>query len=159
MDILCVLGYGPQLGDSKTRKDQLWEYLGHEVQTASDKDIGLILQIDSNAWVGNNIIPGDPNNQNGNGKLLQKFLEANPALTVENSLKCCNGIITRHRTTTTGEEKSILDLFIVCQKILPHIKHMKIDHEENYWLTNFHAKKLNNRVTKSDHYPVMLVLD
>ena len=73
MEILCVLGYGPQIGDSKIRKDQFWEYLGHEEQTASEKDIGLILQIDSNAWVGNIIIPGDPNNQNGNGKLLQKF--------------------------------------------------------------------------------------
>ena len=159
MDILCVLGYGPQLGDSKLRKDKFWEYLEEEVNTARDMNIGLIIQIDSNAWVGKNIIPGDPNKQNGNGRLLQKFLEGNPALSVVNSLECCNGLITRHRTTIHGEEKSILDMFIVCQKILPYIKHMKIDHEGNYWLTNFHAKKTNNRVTNPDHYPVMLVLD
>ena len=159
MDILCVVGYGPQLGDPQIRKDQFWDYLDEEVKTARDKNFAIIIQIDSNAWVGESIIPGDPNQQNGNGKLLQKFLEDNPALVVVNSLKCCKGSITRHRTTTVGEENSILDLIIVCQKILPHIKHMEIDHEGQFWLTNFSAKKVNNKVTNPDHFPVMLVLD
>ena len=58
-----------------------------------------------------------------------------------------------------GEERSVLDLFIVCQKILPHVKHMKVDHEGQFWLTNFSAKRRLNKVTHSDHYPVMLFLD
>ena len=36
---------------------------------------------------------------------------------------------------------------------------MKIDHKGEYWLTNFSAKKSTSRVTNSDHYPVILVLD
>ena len=108
MDILCVVGYGPQIGDSIDRKSQFWEYLEQEVETAREHDFGLIIQIDSNAWAGQHINPKDPNPQNANGKLLQQFLQSNPALTVVNSLQSCEGSITRHRKTTAGEENSVL---------------------------------------------------
>jgi hypothetical protein len=144
MEILCVIGYGPQLEDKPTRKTKFWNYMDEEVKTATEKNIGLIIQMDSNSWVGNEIIPGDPNPQNGNGILMKQFLDNNPALTVVNDLPCCKGSITRHRTTTISEEKSILDVFIVCPKVLPFIKHMKIDHEGKYSLTNFTAKKRIN---------------
>ena len=159
MDVLCVIGYGPQLGDCNDRKDKFWRYLEEEANTAENKGMGIIIQIDSNAWAGKNIIPGDPNPQNKNGKYLEEFLKSHPALIVVNTLQRCNGVITRHRKTTVGEEQSILDLFIVCQQILPHIKHMQIDHKGEYWLTNFSAKKRTNKVTNFDHYPVILVLD
>ena len=159
MDVLCVVGYGPQLGDTNDRKSKFWKYLSQEAMFAEEKGIGIIFQLDSNAWAGGNIIPGDPNPQNTNGKLLEIFLKAHPALTVINSLQSCRGLITRHRKTIKGEEKSILDLFIVCQRILPHVKHMQIDHEGKHWLSNFSAKKTANKVTNSDHYPVILVLD
>ena len=68
----------------------------------------MIIQIDSNAWAGQHINPKDPNPQNANGKLLQQFLQSNPALTVVNSLQSCEGSITRHRKTTAGEENSVL---------------------------------------------------
>ena len=115
--------------------------------------------MNSNSWFGDAIIPGDPNQQNRNGILMQNFLENNPALTVVNSLPCCKGSITRHRTTIVGEEKSILDVFIVCQRILPLIKHMKVDHEGKFTLTNFNAKKRLNRTVNPDHFPVILTLD
>ena len=130
-----------------------------EADTAREHDIGLIIQIDSNAWAGDTIIPKDKNPQNANGKLLQQFLKNNPALSVVNSLQCCDGSITRHRKTIAGDENSILDMFIVCQKILPHVKHMKVDHEGQYWLSNYSSKKKLNKVTHSDHCPVILVLD
>ena len=159
MDILCVVGYGPQTGDSYDRKSKFWKYLEEETETARNRGYGLIIQIDSNAWAGDQIIPKDPNPQNTNGKILQQFLKSNPALIVVNSLQSCRGTITRHRKTIIGEESSILDMFIVCQKILPHIKHMQVDHDGEYWLTNFSAKRRINNVTQSDHYPVILVLD
>ena len=84
------------------------------------KGMGIIIQIDSNAWAGENITPGDPNPQNKNLTYLEEFLKSFPALNVVNTLQSCNGFITRQRKTTVGEEKSILDLFIVCQQILPH---------------------------------------
>ena len=142
-----------------TEKNKFWNYLEQETETARNHDFGLIIQIDSNAWAGDLIIPKDPNPQNANGKLLQKFLQSHPALTVVNSLQSCEGSITRHRKTTVGEESSILDLFLVCQKILPHVKHMTVDHDGLYWLTNFSARRKIYKVTHSDHYPVMLVLD
>ena len=121
---LCVAGYGPQLGDKQDRKSKFWKYLDEEAKSVIDSDIGLIIQMDTNAWAGPDIIPGDPNKQNSNGKYFQKFLQDNPALTVVNSLPSCEGVITRQRTTTQGDEKSVLDVFIVCFKVFQLMKHM-----------------------------------
>ena len=156
---LCINGYGPQLGDSAERKTSFWNYLEEEAKSAEQRNIGLIIQIDSNAWLGSDIIPGDPNKQNSNGKLMAQFLKSNPALTVVNSLGLCEGTVTRHRTTTMGKEESVLDVFIVCRKVLGLVKHMTIDHEDKYRLTNFKAKKKSGKVTATDHRAVLFVLD
>ena len=155
---VIVAGYGPQLGDPIERKTSFWEYLTEEADFAKEQNKGLIIQIDTNSWVGSEVIPNDPNKPNVNGKLMKQFLANNPALTVVNSLGCCDGTITRRRSSTLGEETSVLDVYIVCQKVLQPIKHMKIDHEEKYMLSNFRAKK-NGKVTSSDHFPVILTLD
>ena len=156
---LCVAGYGPQLSDHKERKEKFWKYMDEEVKSAKEKNIGLIIQMDSNAWVGADIIPGDPNKQNSNGKLMKLFLEENPALIVVNSLSSCEGTITRQRKTTKGLERSILDVYIVCPKVLLLIKHMQIDHMRNHGLSNFKAKNVVGKVTSTDHHPVILTLD
>ena len=70
----CVTGYGPQESDCTSRKAKFWNYLEIEVHTAQEEGIGLIIEIDSNAWVGDKLIPGDPNKQNNNGKHLLHFL-------------------------------------------------------------------------------------
>ena len=151
--ILCVAGYGPQLGDTIERKSSFWKYLDEEAKSAKDRDVGLIIQMDTNSWVGSDLIPGDPNKLNSNGKLMRRFLEENPALSVINSLKSCDGTITRERKTIHGTERSVLDVFITCSKVLPLIKHMKIDHERKYGLSNFNSKKINGKITISDHHP------
>ena len=158
-DFLCVTGYGPQLGDPAERKEGFWKYLNEEANTAKDRNLGLIIQMDTNSWVGPEIIPKDPNKQNSNGKLMKHFLEQNPALTVVNALQLCDGSITRQRNTIVGEEKSVLDVYIVCQKVLGIVKHMKIDHEGKHGLSNFHSKRRGQKVTKSDHHAVILTLD
>ena len=134
-----MAGYGPQMSDTKERKDQFWSYMKEEAMSANKNNKGLIIQMDSNSWVGPQIIPADPNNQNANGKLMEKFLKENPALTVVNALPNCEGTITRQRKTTRGLERSILDAYIVCPIVLPLIKCMKIDHLRNYGLSNFRA--------------------
>ena len=68
--IRCVNGYGPQLSDSKERREKFWNNLDREVDDAEEKDIGLVIEMDSNSWAGNTLIPNDPNPQNGNGKML-----------------------------------------------------------------------------------------
>ena len=42
----CVNGYGPQMGDSKERKDMFWNYLEREVLEAEEEQIGLVIEID-----------------------------------------------------------------------------------------------------------------
>ena len=105
--IRCVAGYGPQLGDSIERKESFWRFLDEETKSAQESDVGIIIQMDSNAWAGPDIIPSDPNKQNANGKLMEKFLKENPALIVVNSLKCCERSITRQRTSILGEKKTL----------------------------------------------------
>ena len=78
----CVVGYGPQLSDNPARNEMFWDYLDVEVNSAKDEGVGLIIEIDSNARAGNSIIPRDPNIQNSNGKLLEKFLERNKNVTL-----------------------------------------------------------------------------
>ena len=70
---LCFAGYGPQIGDTQDKKTKFWKYLDEEAKSASDRDIELIIQMDTNSWAGADIITRDPNKQNGNGKLLQKI--------------------------------------------------------------------------------------
>ena len=115
--------------------------------------------MDTNSWVGAEIIPKDPNKQNSNGKYMKRFLEQNPALTVVNALQCCDGVITRERNTIAGKETSVLDVYIVCQRVLGIVKHMQIDHEGKHGLSNFNSKKKSGKVTKSDHHAVILTLD
>ena len=156
---LCVAGYGPQMGDTRETKEKFWRYMDEEVKSANKEGKSIIIQMDTNSWVGPSIIPSDPNQQNSNGRLMKTFLEENPALSVANSLPSCEGTITRERKTTRGLERSILDVFIVCSKVLPLIKHMTIDHNRKYGLSNFRAKKVTGRVTTTDHHPVILTLD
>ena len=81
--------------------------------------------MDSNAKLGAKIIPGDPKEQSDNGKLLEKVILENE-LVVINSTELCHGIITRHRTTIHGQEKSVIDYFIVCRELYNSITKMKI---------------------------------
>ena len=57
----------------KERKNMLWEYLEREVIEAETKCQGLIIQIDANASLGPDLLKGDPNPQNQNGKLFADF--------------------------------------------------------------------------------------
>ena len=60
-EMVVVGGYGPQENASPSRKEAFWQYLEREVQEASREEKMLLIQMDSNAWLGQNVIPGDPN--------------------------------------------------------------------------------------------------
>ena len=154
-----VAAYGPQLRDTREKKDNFWNYLDYEVLEADRQKMGVIIEMDSNCWAGQEIIPGDPNIQNSNGKLLEYFLSRHPNLTVVNSLQLCKGLITRQRQTKYRHEKSVLDIFIICEKVLCHLEKMEIDENRLYQLTNYRNAKTNNKVTESDHHAVILYLD
>ena len=137
MKIRCCVAYGCQDNDAVDKKDAFWSYLDEEVIKASNAGAGLVIQFDGNIWTGGEIIPNDPRTQNKNGKLFQKFLERNPHLTVVNALDLYEGLITRRRFRNGKLEESVLDFFVVCHLVLPHIRRMVIEEERKYILTNY----------------------
>ena len=120
---------------------------------------GFILQMDGNLWAGPGVIPGDPRQQNQNGKLFQEFLNRNPNLTVVNSLPICEGLVTRIRQKEGKVEKSVLDFFVVCSRVLPYITKMVIDDERKFILTNYKGVKKGTKATDSDHLTEYMDLD
>ena len=152
MKIRCVVAYGPQENCLMEKKELVWNFLEEEVSSAWENGSGFVLQFDGNLWAGSGIIPGDPRSQNYNGRLFQEFLERNQNLTVVNSLPICEGVITRERKKGETVEKSVLDFFVVCSRVLPFVTKMVIDEDKNYILTNYKACKKEARANDSDHY-------
>lgn len=152
MKIKCVAGYGPQENCLKEYKLKFWNYIEEEASNAWNNGLGFIFHCDGNLWAGSDLIPGDPRSQNKNGKIFEEFLERNPNLIVVNSLPLCKGVITRHRIKDGKEEKSILDFFIVCRRILPFVTKMVIDEEKKFILTNYKPARKGEKAIDSDHF-------
>ena len=154
--VRILVGYGPQLSDTLDSKTKFWSFIEREADLAHKAGAGFILQMDSNCHLGKDFLENDVNDQNLNGKLFIQFLERMPNLTLINSLPLCEGSITRMRKTIKGVEKSILDVFVTCERILPYISKMKVDEKREHVLTNFSSVKKVGRVIESDHNPVIL---
>ena len=159
LKIRCCAAYGCQETDLNDRKNAFWEYLYDEVVFARNSGAGLVLHFDGNLWAGNSIIPGDPRPQNKNGKLFQEFLLNNPHLTVVNSLPICEGLITRRRYKNNILEESVLDFFVVCDLVLPHITRMVIDDSKKHILTNYKPARKGGKAVDSDHFTEFMDLD
>ena len=56
-------------------------------------------------------------------------------------------------------EESILDFFIVCSRILPHVTKMVIDNENKYVLTNYKTARKTGKAIDSDHKTEYMDLD
>ena len=119
----------------------------------------MIIEIDSNSWAGSSIIPNDPYIQYSNGKLLELFLKRNKGMCLVNSLPLCKGLITRKRHTENTHENSIIDLFLVCNIIMPFVVKMLVDEDGEHQLLNFNGIKHDQKVTESDHSKVELILN
>ena len=159
-EIVVVCGYGPQENASLAKKESFWQYLEREVEEASREDKLLVIQMDSNAWLGKNTIPGDPNLiPNSNGKMFASFLQRNSNITLVNSLAVCEGVITRQGVTDLLNEKSSIDVFLVCERTLPFVKKMFIDEKRESPLTNFHNLKRGKKITETDHNKLELFLN
>ena len=152
--IRLVCGYGPQNYDKTHRKEKFWEYLDNEVGNAFNNGAGFILQMDGNLWAGKTIIKDDPKDQNQNGRYFEKFLERYPCLTVVNALPLCTGLITKKRNTKTGTQESVLDFYVVCDKILPLITSMTLDEHGQNSLTRYRGN-----IVRSDHCRLDLKVD
>ena len=141
------------------KKILFWDYLDEEVIRASRAGAGFVLHFDGNLWAGENIIPGDPRQQNRNGKLFEEFLGRNPHLSVVNSLPLCEGLITRRRLRDGNLEESILDFYVVCDRVLPHIVRMEIDESKKYVLTNYEQVRKGGKAADTDHATQVMDVD
>ena len=148
LSIRIINAYGPQECDNIERKTLFWAKLQTEVDNAFDAGAETIIQMDGNLHCGDNIIKGDPNTMNANGKMFAQFLQNNCSLFLLNSSKKCEGLITRKRVKGNKTEQAILDFVLVSDNILPYFNKMIIDEERKYALTSY----LNGKVKTSDHF-------
>jgi hypothetical protein len=154
-----INGYGPKGNDTLERKRKSWDFLEREVCNAIVAGAGLVLQMDGNCHLGPELLKGDINAQHANGKLFAEFMDRNPHLVLVNSRPICEGLITRMRKTTKGMEMSALDVFLVCDKIIPYATRMVIDEKREHVLTNYSAVKHVGKIVESDHNPLFLYLN
>ena len=64
MPLRIITAYGQQENEKRTKKDDFWEFLENEVNSAEFVEEGLIIQMDGNLHAGPNLIKNDPNRQN-----------------------------------------------------------------------------------------------
>ena len=69
MRIRCVVAYGCQENSLVEKKDKFWSFIEEEMTVSWNSGFAFILQCDGNIWAGQDIILGDPRQQNNNGKL------------------------------------------------------------------------------------------
>ena len=73
-ELLVVCGYRPQENAGLAKKERFWQYLEREVEEDSREEKMLLIQMDSNSWLGKKIIPRDRNIiPNSNRKCLLGF--------------------------------------------------------------------------------------
>ena len=115
--------------------------------------------MDSNSKLGPLIVPNDPHQQSANGKLLEHVIRENE-LKVVNGSSLCSGTITRKRTTVNSTEESVIDHFIVCDRMYSYIVKLQIDEARKYCLTKFTNKTGSKTCVKeSDHNTLILELN
>ena len=89
---------------------------------------------------------------------MESFMIRNN-LTVLNGLMPCKGLFTRIRKTKNNTEKGVLDVFVVCNKILPLIKSMNVDEMKKNIPTNFTQVNKGGKAVDSDHVPIEIEID
>ena len=166
MSIRLITAYGRQETDrdqdkekDNRIKDKFWAFIDREIQEAEGLGQGVILGFDSNCHPGPSVVKLDPMpGPNKNGQRFLDFLERNPTILVVNSLKLCEGTVTRKRTTVNGIELSVLDFFLVNSRLKPFISKMFIDEKDEFGVANFVQMKKNKTAKFSDHHGLFMEL-
>ena len=147
LDIRIVNGYGPQEYDCELKKSLFWNYLDNEVLESNMEGSGCIILMDSNSWLGSDVLKNDPHQRNKNGQLFINFLRRNPQMHLLNASNKCEGLITRCRSLENRNELSAIDFVLVCEKVMPYVTKFIIDEQKLYALSNYSKKK----ISYSDH--------
>lgn len=149
-EIRVVGGYGPQESSGKLEnKIKFWQYLDHETKEAEKHKQDILIQMDANAWLGNELLPNDPRTQNKNGKLFEAFLNSNPELNLSNISERCKGLITRQKEKKGKLEQSIIDFVVMNKNLEEKMVEMIIDEKGEFAVSNYN--KNNKNVIDTDH--------
>lgn len=143
--------YAPQVSETFEKRNKFWSEVDGECRKAREANIEIIIQGDTNAWVGSDVIPGDTNKRNSSGEILNEFLKRNPDITVLNGLSNCEGVITRRRQKLDKIEESSIDMIMTSENLTANLIHMKIDEEKEHAVTNFTKKHNKKKITSTDH--------
>ena len=155
MSVRIINAYGPQVIDHVDRKAAFWARLHEEFSDATNQGISVLLQMDGNLHAGTEIIPGDPNEINSNGKLFKQFLDNNPTVDLINGSDKCAGSITRYRKKRDKVEQAILDFVCVTEDLQPYVQSLKIDNMREYPLSSY----LKDKPKHSDHFTLIVDID
>ena len=98
MKIRVINGYGPQDDEQLSTRLEFWSALEQEIISAKDSNCCVLIQLDTNAKVGNSVISSDPNKTSENGKLLLNLVERK-TMNILNCSPLYKGSITRQRVT------------------------------------------------------------
>ena len=136
-EIRTINCYGPQENLALESRRDFFVELEKRIISAKSENKMICIECDANSKLGNSWIVGDPHDISANGKLLGEII-TRQNLVVVNSTEKCQGLITRYKKTVNGEEKSVLDYFIVCQELFQNTIKMTVDEERQYTLSRFY---------------------
>ena len=117
--------YGPQ-ENAKSKILAFWQEFEKGIINAKEDNCLVLIEMDTNAKLGHELIKNDPHKISYNGTLLRDIIQRQN-LTCLNAHELCQGSIMQHRKTVLGDEKAILDFVIVCDQLVAHFQRMIID--------------------------------
>ena len=89
---------------------------------------------------------------------MEAFLLRNH-LTVVNSLSLCKGVFTRIQKRQGICEKSIIDFFVVCRRVLTYVTSMDVDESKSNIASNYTQVRKGKKAVDSDHVPLEINID
>ena len=146
-----INGYGPQENANVDDRIKFFARLEEEIVLSKLNGCLTCVELDANAKLGPQVIPGDPHGRTDNGELLLGIIERNN-LTVCNSSQLCTGVITRRKTTINGIEESVIDFFLICEQLNCFLEKVLIDESRKYSLARYQKLKSGVKVIESDHH-------
>ena len=93
-----INGYGPQENADRALKIEFYARMDQEIKNAKLLGCLVFIEMDSNAKLGCEIIPGDPHPMSQNGEFLLNLIQSNN-LVICNADNKCDGLFTHERET------------------------------------------------------------
>ena len=131
--IRSINGYGPQEDDEDFKINLFWQSIETEIICAKEENCLVIIQLDANAKVGNGVIENDPHPISKNGKIMLEMVKRQ-GFVIANGTTKCRGKITRERVMNEKTERSIIDYYILCERMAGFLEDMHIDDEREFVL-------------------------